>query len=111
MHHHASPVHAALQILLAQLAAGILVDSAGASKTFEVFFHQRLALGIVVQWEGPPLRRHGFGDDLAATWASESAHDPGDQVKNTTPVQLTAMLKCTSAILPQIEMSDAEFLI
>lgn len=69
------PLHPALQIALAQLPAHVVVHALVAAQALQVFLHDRLALGLMVERERAALRRDRLGRDLAATGPAERAHD------------------------------------
>lgn len=72
---HDVPLHAALQVALAQLSTLVVVNAAERAETFEILLHDGLALGIVVQGKGTSLRWGGLGESLSAARTAECRHD------------------------------------
>jgi hypothetical protein len=71
---HQIPFHATLQVAFAQFAAFGTVDTASGLKAGEILFHDGLALGIVIEWEGAALGWDWFGDFDACTWGAKGGH-------------------------------------
>lgn len=68
------PVHPTLQVILAQSPALIVVDTLEASYASQILLHDRLAFGIVIEWERATLRWDRLRELLSTTRAAESTH-------------------------------------
>lgn len=71
---HQTSLHATVQVAFAQLATLGRVDSAGSFEAAQVLFHQRLAFGVVVEWERAFGGRVGAADFDAGAGGAEGRH-------------------------------------
>lgn len=68
------PLHPTLQVTLTQLPTLIIVDPTMTLQALQILLHNRLALGLMVQWETAPLRRSGFREFRPSTRPAECTH-------------------------------------
>nr|POE47454.1 hypothetical protein CFP56_00785 [Quercus suber] len=68
------PVHPTLQVRPAQPSALVIIDATKGAQAFEVLFHDRLALGVMIERERSTFGRCRFGDDLPSSRPAECRH-------------------------------------